>query len=296
MVLDRTRPEKENDIIYHYCSANTLVSIIKNSTIRYSAVDLLNDGEEERWGRKVFQEAAEEKLGHGLHENVANPNVGASEIRALGHVWSDQKGRGRNFAACFSEDGDSLSQWRAYADDGRGFAVGFYTSALRKNGVRVLDVLYDHREQINEMSVSLSLYYGRAKSGQSSFSLENEAAEFAAEATAFKNPAWRDEKEVRCIYRVGSYGQKQHWQISPVEVNGPNEGSKVIPIEFASRSSRIVPYFDMPFQVSSLNGERPIAEIVFGPKCLDSDETINYLLGNFGYGFINKRRAGVAYR
>ena len=29
------------------------------------------------------------------------------------------------FVSCFSADGDVLSQWRAYADDGHGFAIGF---------------------------------------------------------------------------------------------------------------------------------------------------------------------------
>jgi hypothetical protein len=32
------------------------------------------------------------------------------------------------FVACFSIDGDSLPQWRAYADDGRGYAIGLDTT------------------------------------------------------------------------------------------------------------------------------------------------------------------------
>ena len=31
---------------------------------------------------------------------------------------------------CFSADGDDLGQWRAYADNGHGFALGFDTSSL----------------------------------------------------------------------------------------------------------------------------------------------------------------------
>ncbi|WP_065328337.1 DUF2971 domain-containing protein [Tritonibacter mobilis] len=37
------------------------------------------------------------------------------------------------FAFCLSEDPDLLSQWRAYADDGRGLALGFDASLLEKD-------------------------------------------------------------------------------------------------------------------------------------------------------------------
>jgi hypothetical protein len=37
---------------------------------------------------------------------------------------------GHFFICCFSADGDDLGQWRGYADDGQGFALGFDTKAL----------------------------------------------------------------------------------------------------------------------------------------------------------------------
>jgi len=37
---------------------------------------------------------------------------------------------GHFFICCFSADGDDLGQWRAYADNGQGFALGFDTSSL----------------------------------------------------------------------------------------------------------------------------------------------------------------------
>jgi hypothetical protein len=38
-----------------------------------------------------------------------------------------------NFFVCsFSKDGNDLSQWRSYADDGRGYVLGFDTQALEQ--------------------------------------------------------------------------------------------------------------------------------------------------------------------
>jgi hypothetical protein len=38
MLIDRLRPENTEGIIYHYCSAQTLLSIVRNRTIRFSQV------------------------------------------------------------------------------------------------------------------------------------------------------------------------------------------------------------------------------------------------------------------
>jgi Protein of unknown function (DUF2971) len=36
------------------------------------------------------------------------------------------------FVCCFSKEGDDLGQWRAYADNGRGFAIGFDATTLEQ--------------------------------------------------------------------------------------------------------------------------------------------------------------------
>lgn len=40
-----------------------------------------------------------------------------------------------DFVASFSEDSDSLSQWRSYCPDGRGVSIGFSTSSLRSQWI-----------------------------------------------------------------------------------------------------------------------------------------------------------------
>lgn len=70
------------------------------------------------------------------------------------------------FICCLSEHGDILSQWRTYADDGRGFAIGFSvenTNFLQnipfymavddnKHSIGIAPVIYDKERQ--EMLIS----------------------------------------------------------------------------------------------------------------------------------------------
>ena len=44
------------------------------------------------------------------------------ELKTMGQHWYDDY---ITYAICFSERGDSLSQWRGYADDGSGVCIGF---------------------------------------------------------------------------------------------------------------------------------------------------------------------------
>jgi len=68
------------------------------------------------------------------------------------------------FIACLTLEGDQLSQWRSYADDGRGFAIGFRASALEKMPVTILSVEYNPRTQLEEMIIALiSIYIGNQK-------------------------------------------------------------------------------------------------------------------------------------
>lgn len=59
---------------------------------------------------------------------------------------------------CLSEDGDVLSQWRGYADNAQGVAIGFEIENLRIStekesqhefGAQLVPVLYDAVESLN---------------------------------------------------------------------------------------------------------------------------------------------------
>jgi hypothetical protein len=55
MLIKRIRPDVTEGTLYHYCSAQALLSVLKNRTIRFSDVTLLNDREEAAWGYLPFR-------------------------------------------------------------------------------------------------------------------------------------------------------------------------------------------------------------------------------------------------
>ena len=108
-------------ILYHYCSSQTGFSILNTRTFRLSALSSANDSLEGRVLGRVFSEVL---LETGLPQ-------GLSEIAAI--IVSTYPLATEGFAFCLSEEGDLLSQWRAYASDGSGISIGFSREILEKD-------------------------------------------------------------------------------------------------------------------------------------------------------------------
>ncbi|WP_156304407.1 hypothetical protein [Nitrosospira briensis] len=85
---------------------------------------MLNDASEARWAYKVFEEAATRLLNRrDIPSSV--PNIDSAFIDVIDRIVSPIQLIAHPFIACFSQEPDMLCQWRAYADDGRGFAPRF---------------------------------------------------------------------------------------------------------------------------------------------------------------------------
>ena len=103
--------------LYHYTSASSLQGIIDNQEIWFTSMFHLND-------------PTELKLGWGIaNEFLREYSEAGGEFPK---ILCDDFTRGFDgmvqmfgfFVASFSRNGDDLGQWRAYGDNGRGFAIG----------------------------------------------------------------------------------------------------------------------------------------------------------------------------
>jgi hypothetical protein len=119
-------------------------------------------------------------------------------------------------------------------------------------------------------------------------------AEFTASSVSLKNPAWRDEREIRCHHVVVSDMSAEKWVL--LDPGGRTLAGSVAPkpVQFESRRGLIVPFLDLPFTVSG--DGHPVHEIVVGPKCATDESTLRFVLGREGYGTVPIRFAGSAYR
>ena len=105
--------------IYHYTDVKSALAILQRGQLWFTERAHLNDPVEIRYGLDI---------GHRLFEIAANDRGSAIPRGAAAHL------RGEHYfglatygfwIASFSLNGDDLSQWRSYANDGRGVCLGF---------------------------------------------------------------------------------------------------------------------------------------------------------------------------
>lgn len=104
--------------IYHYCDINAFHSILTYKKIWLSAANNMNDYKEVSW--------FVDKVYHELGKVVNDENRGV-----INDFWNHSTiNRPLPYLCSFSTNGDMLSQWRAYANDGRGLSIGFNIEKL----------------------------------------------------------------------------------------------------------------------------------------------------------------------
>jgi hypothetical protein len=112
-------------IIYHYTDDRGLRGILESGAIHLHDIFGLNDPSELSYGFSISA---------GILIDKARTHPG--EIRKFAERYANfglQRGieASAHFFSCsFSGCGDDLGQWRAYADNGHGFAIGFETKIL----------------------------------------------------------------------------------------------------------------------------------------------------------------------
>ena len=123
-------------ILYHYCDNKALESIIKNKQLwmtdisnsnDYNEVQLFNPqlfcDIEELYKNAPFELSFQNKVDfEALKDLLILINNCITRIFDNGYLTS--------FVSCLCEDGDVLSQWRGYANDGKGCSIGFSREEL----------------------------------------------------------------------------------------------------------------------------------------------------------------------
>ena len=139
-----------SEILYHYCSSQSFEAIISSGSFRLSALRLSNDTMEGTWLRHVFE------LVCSMHPTITPYR--ASLLEAVDRLI----GRTEGLGFCLSRREDVLSQWRGYANDAKGFCIGFRRDKLLEIcnltdvTLQVIDVNYDIEKQIDIIHCQLS--------------------------------------------------------------------------------------------------------------------------------------------
>lgn len=187
------------EVLWHYCSVETFAAIIEGGLIRLGDLLHMNDSKEIVWFDEVVQAALLRRA-----ETL-------SEHRRQEFWAMYQANQHTRFSFCLSEDGDLLSQWRAYAANGSGVAIGFQASTLPQvkhvpylhanpaTTFGLFQVIYDRTEQDALVEALLEPICAKGDH-DADFSFGLLAAHFSSQGVLTKNPAFKEEREWRLVY------------------------------------------------------------------------------------------------
>ncbi len=254
--------EPAPDVLYHYTSLPAAAAILDGAALHASDIRFLNDRTELQfaWGTAS---AALKKIAA-----TAPPGVPREAISELaGGPSHFLQLFGGAFAASFSTEADLLSQWRGYADDGAGVALGF---SVREGfevigggstAVTLSRIRYQEQEQAQLLESSLRDIAERVThANQGNDGIEAERMRWDAARRAvrslvaglgawIKNPAFAEEHEWRAV----------------VPYRGPFSPLDITDVRLAPRG--LIPYCQIrPASIARAETQLSIKEIVLGPK------------------------------
>lgn len=272
--------------IYHYSDLNGFLSIIKNKKLWLSAANNLNDHAEVNWLSDQFLDRL-------------NSCVNAENEDLINTFWELKKASSPVPYICsFSKDGDLLSQWRAYADDGHGIAIGFNSdyfsfsnelpvlSMVSEHAVGISDVIYEPEKQNELIEEILTELFAEYESEEDrTMNLSSLSMQLNQLSHICKNSAFREEKEVRIIHTPFITGNAEN----EISIRGA-----LSDIQHRVTGKAITTYFELDF--AEEKNVPPILDIVLGPKCEISKYDMDMLLSLNGFSNVSYRISSASYR
>jgi hypothetical protein len=257
--------------LFHYTNAETVRLILASRSLWATHVQFLNDTSEFRYGIELAKQCveAEKRSATGDKENFMRR---AEEL--FEEFLKDEMSE--PYVVAFSaDDGNRLSQWRAYADGGSGFSIGFDYEKLSSHFgdfTRVLPVTYKREIQKEVLTYEIEQSWGVREKAVQKWAEQVEVIDgfcrcqlisfLLVEPPAFKHPGFEEEKEFRLV-------------TGPLQPGCPKP-------KFRAGKVGIVPYVEL----GSPTGPRlPVKKIRQGPTAdqLSAKRGIEMLLRDLEY-------------
>lgn len=242
--------------VYHYTDVAGVTGILESGHLRARDINYLGDQREAAYGYGLVREH--------LRKRWRSNDPLVSELCLQAEVALDPARWTRHlFVACFSDDGDALTQWRSHGANGA-YAVGLRTGAVESIGVRqhraeLRRVIYapDRQnaliDQLLERAVSV-VRHAQSLPEQERAGVLAVVVEFLSDhvvelVASFKRPTLKEEREWRLVVALDpAYAGERNWQV-----------------RFASNAGHPVPYIDLDVSPRGSVTASPVAEVVCGP-------------------------------
>jgi len=242
-ILNSLLSEKPPAILYHYTDQKGLLGIIKTKEIWASHHQCLNDTQEFLHAKSVIRDEIVKRCGS------ANPESRVSLEAMRAALDGPGMEEVNLYVASFSEDGDSLPQWRAYGQVS-GFALGFNGQQLvLPEEFRFARCIYDPKEQCEVAKAIVS-------------EVEDKLAQMASVGAADRINVWGltllTIHQFALIFKHEKFQGEKEWRIfSRVLMEEPD-------LDFRQGKSMLIAYRRVPLKDD--NGQLPLWDVVVGPN------------------------------
>lgn len=324
---------EEDRIIYHYCSNTVLESILKNKQLWMSDIANSNDYNEIRilipklfymiedlYRNQAFSFKYKE---HNGIEGIVDILTDVSQF--INNTYDS--GSLTSFVSCFCEKGDVLSQWRGYANDGKGCSVGFSLKDLKEycentNGtIRIDKVEYVDEKQLNSIISNAAQKcineLMNLKNKSENF-LTNKQSNLRGELTdiimmfLFKDYLERIVLD-SLKYKWNAFQEEHEWRIyfgsisknEKVLFGGGSKTEELLrefngashllagKMKFNVHDDVIVPYY--PIELKEVS-DSPIKTVIIGPKNRSKTLDVRLMLASYGLNSVDVKYSKIAYR
>lgn len=285
MTVARKFEPKDGNLLYHYCSPETFLAICTGKKLRFCDIFTMNDYMEMHWGYRMWERAA----------STVIDLVGQEFLDRVDAIVSSSGFAALPIASCLSTKFDTLSQWRAYAQDGLGFCVGFDAHAVLELPVTALVVCYDEDQQLEEIQRFLKAFHSIVEAHPEDKAMFFQcAAKFAIELCAYKNPAFIEEAEVRLIHLLRYEESGKSLRLFDAPGTAFRSDYAPQPVKFSMKSGSPVAHLDL--DLTEPNGGHPIKRVVIGPKNQSLTSAISIMLETMGIPGVEVIRSEASYR
>jgi Protein of unknown function (DUF2971) len=277
--------------LYHYTNMAGLLGILSSEEIWLTDIFHLNDPSELGYGINMARDILEAEAKRHRNEQVDNFCRFATHVlvKAGGEIFGF-------YVASFSREDNDLGQWRAYADNGRGVAIGLSPTlfAVAADQSRlgpaektiVTNVTYERTTCLRNFGEAIQRAVAILARGQRHGASTADRKEFGEElgrrlavpmfhhAISCKHTAYEHERETR-LFLV-------------------NDRSVLDPIaKFRTRGSNLVPYLASPLRVRSPGA---ITKIMIGPAADElAEHAVQAFLRRHGLSPDIVEKSGIPY-
>lgn len=276
--------EQIPEILYHYCSVDTFVKIVQNKTLRLSEIAKSNDSMECQWLERVvipdlIKKCLKERLRSSNIDSARHEKIIEEAISFINEFYNSDRDiiqQRMVLATCFSKEDDFLSQWRGYANDGQGVAIGFNADIfknIRKSyentPLKLEKVLYEQKDQeqvvIKEVSRYIETFADDSQYKKRNIAMLALLIRSTISSVFIKNKAFIEEAEWRLVANLSRVKDSESLQSY---LDNLMKYDLITSINVHARQDGFMYYGDLKYEnLKQAKSGTSIRTIVLGRKC-----------------------------